>query len=92
MLRFLFISKEETSSCTRAPVKCRGGGFSYRGGGSSYHIDIFLKCMLKPFSTVTQEDSGLSFNGIFSCSEVLKTIRANILVSFLYGFVNCFYI
>ena len=47
-------------------MKCRGGGFSYRGGGSSYHIDIFLKCMLKPFSTVTQEDSGLSFNGIFS--------------------------
>ena len=47
--------------------------------------------MLKAFSTVTQEDSGLSFNGIFSRSEVLKTIRANILVSFLYGFVNFFY-
>ena len=84
MLRFLFISKEETRSCTHVPVKCRGPG-------SSSHIDMFLKCMLETFSTVTQEDSGLIFNVMFSCSEVLKTFRANILVSFLYAFVTCFY-
>lgn len=60
----------------------QGRGGPLTGEGSST-ILIFLKCMLKPFSTVTQEDSGCLFTGIFSCSEVLKTIRANILVSFL---------
>lgn len=82
MPRFIPISKEETGSSIHAPRNAVLGVLLPYRYISVVCVNIFCSDSVA-FSVV--------FNGIFSCSEVLKIIRANVLVSFLYSFANCFY-